>query len=311
MNAGAGAASVSGTPGAGTLAASVPELWDLVASEVAGGARFAGLMATRHPAGLALSAHVAGLGRVATWEAVLPPGAGSYPALSSALDAAFWYEREIHDLFGIIPEGHPRLEPLILPLLDEHAPRPQPGAPGPAPPGIWPDEHSIPRHVMGPGLFTIPHGPVRSGVMESIEYLVETPGEDIAHLNMRVFYKHRGIEKRFEQLPAADGVLLAERTEGVASVAHALAYCHALERLAGISVPWPAWSGCCTPSLSGWPRTWTPLSGWLTPGAWRWPPPGSAWPRNGLPGWSAGCAEAGSAAASSCPAACGPCRSWA
>ena len=93
---------------------------------------------------------------------------------------------------------------------------------------------------MGPGLFTIPHGPVRSGVMESIEYLVETPGEDIAHLNMRVFYKHRGIEKRFEQLPAADGVLLAERTEGVASVAHALAYCHAMERLAGVSVPWPA-----------------------------------------------------------------------
>ena len=93
---------------------------------------------------------------------------------------------------------------------------------------------------MGPGLFTIPHGPVRSGVMESIEYLVETPGEDIAHLNMRVFYKHRGIEKRFERLPAADGVLLAERTEGVASVAHALAYCHALERLAGVSVPWPA-----------------------------------------------------------------------
>jgi Ni,Fe-hydrogenase III large subunit len=40
---------------------------------------------------------------------------------------------------------------------------------------------------------------------------------------MRVFYKHRGIEKRFEQLTVADGVLLAERTEGVASVAHALA----------------------------------------------------------------------------------------
>ncbi len=76
--------------------------------------------------------------------------------------------------------------------------------------------------------------------MESIEYLVETPGEDIAHLNMRVFYKHRGIEKRFEQLPAADGVLLAERTEAVASVAHALAYCHAMERLADVAVPWAA-----------------------------------------------------------------------
>ena len=35
-------------------------------------------------------------------------------------------------------------------------------------------------------------------------------------------------------------MLLAERTEGVASVAHALAYCHAIERMAGAEVPWPA-----------------------------------------------------------------------
>jgi formate hydrogenlyase subunit 5 len=77
-------------------------------------------------------------------------------------------------------------------------------------------------------------------VVESIEYLVETPGEDIPHLNMRVFYKHRGIEKRFEGLPPGDGVLLAERTEGIASVAHALAYCQALERMAGTQVPWAA-----------------------------------------------------------------------
>ena len=85
----------------------------------------------------------------------------------------------------------------------------------------------LPSHVAGPGLFTIPHGPVRSGVVESIEYLVETPGEDIPHLNMRVLYKHRGIEKRFEGMTPADGVLLAERAEGIATVAHALAYCHA------------------------------------------------------------------------------------
>ena len=130
-------------------------------------------------------------------------------------------------------------------------PSPRPGAPG-APEVIEPDEHSLPRHVVGPGLFTIPHGPVRSGVMESIEYLVETPGEDIPHLNIRVFYKHRGIEKRFEGLTPADGVLLAERTEGVASVAHALAYCHAIERMAAPGCPGqPRWSGCCTASWNG------------------------------------------------------------
>ena len=34
-----------------------------------------------------------------------------------------------------------------------------------------------------------------------------------------------------------DGVLLAERAEGIASVAHALAYCHAAEEIAGCEIP--------------------------------------------------------------------------
>jgi Ni,Fe-hydrogenase III large subunit len=222
-------------------AGGVPGLRGILVREAAAGGRFAGLMATQRPEGLVLSAHLARAGALTTCEATLPADASSYPALTPDLGAAFWYEREIHDLFGVVPAGHPRLEPLILPLLhDDRQPRPRPGTAGPEPAGIWPDEHSVPRHVMGAGLFTIPHGPVRSGVMESIEYLVETPGEDISHLNMRVFYKHRGIEKRFEGMPAAQGVLLAERTEGVASVAHALAYCHAVEQIAQAQLPWPA-----------------------------------------------------------------------
>ncbi|HUZ38008.1 MAG TPA: NADH-quinone oxidoreductase subunit C [Streptosporangiaceae bacterium] len=231
-------AAAGASAGPVSVAGSVTELWETLASRA--GERFAGLMATQRPEGLVLSAHLAGTGGITTHETVLPPGASSYPALTPGQGAAFWYEREIHDLFGIVPAGHPRLEPLILPLHDDQQPRPRPGTPGPEPAGIWPDEHSVPRHVMGAGMFTIPHGPVRSGVMESIEYLVETPGEDIPHLNMRVFYKHRGIEKRFEGMPAAGGVLLAERTEGVASVAHALAYCHAIEQIAGARIPWPA-----------------------------------------------------------------------
>ena len=242
----------------------VPELWDQLAAEVAAGGRFAGLFGTARPGGLLLSAHLAGPGGVGTLEAVLPAGAAGYPALTPRLGAAFWYEREIGDMFGVVPEGHPRPEPLLLPLPPGDAPRPGPGAPG-GPPVIEPDPRALPRHVIGPGLFTIPHGPVRSGVMESVEYLVETPGEEIPHLNMRVFYKHRGIEKRFEGMTAADGVLLAERVEGTASVAHALAYCHALERIAGTEVPGPPrWSGCCTRSWNGLPATWTSRSGWPT-----------------------------------------------
>ncbi|MGO9820211.1 MAG: NADH-quinone oxidoreductase subunit C, partial [Solirubrobacteraceae bacterium] len=38
---------------------------------------------------------------------------GSYPSLTPTISAAHWFEREIHDLYGIVPEGHPRLEPLV------------------------------------------------------------------------------------------------------------------------------------------------------------------------------------------------------
>jgi formate hydrogenlyase subunit 5 len=196
----------------------VTALWDELCSRVKTGDRFAGLVATKPEDGpLVLSAHLATAGGIDTLEAPLPPGAASYPSLTPRLGAAFWYEREIHDRFGVIPEGHPRLAPLIRP--------------GP------PEDHALPRHVAGYGVFTIPHGPVRSGVMESIEYLVETPGEAIPHLNMRVFYKHRGVADRFAGMTAADGVLLAERAEGIASVAHALAFCHAVEKIAGCQLP--------------------------------------------------------------------------
>ena len=206
--------------------AGVTELWEKLAARIAAGDRFAGLFAAVRPphtsdagaeAALVLSAQVAAGGGIDTMEVALPPGAASYPALTPLVGAAFWYERVIHDQFGVVPRGHPRLAPLVL-----HG---------------SPEDHALPRHVAGYGMFTIPHGPVRSGVMESIEYLVETPGEAIPHLNMRVFYKHRGIEKRFEGMTAADGVLLAERAEGIATVAHTLAYCHAIERIAGCVPP--------------------------------------------------------------------------
>ena len=196
----------------------VTALWDELCSRVKAGDRFAGLSGSRPEGGpLVLSAHLATPVGIDTLETSLPPGAASYPALTPRLGAAFWYERVIHDRFGVVPDGHPRLAALIRP--------------GP------PEEHVLPRHVAGYGIFTIPHGPVRSGVMESIEYLVETPGEAIPHLNMRVFYKHRGIADRFAGMTPDDGVLLAERAEGIASVVHALAFCHAVEQVAGCPPP--------------------------------------------------------------------------
>jgi Ni,Fe-hydrogenase III large subunit len=219
------------------IAGSVASLRDRVARHIGAGGRLADLFGTAHKTGLLITAQLAGPDGITTVDAILPAGQASYPAVTPVAGAAFWYEREIHDMFGVVPDGHPRLEPLVLPASGPELPRPGgDGAPG----RIDPDPQVLPRHAVGPGLFTIPHGPVRSGVTESIEYLVETPGEDIAHLNMRLFYKHRGIEARYAGMRPADAVLLAERAEGIASVAHAIAFCQAVEQISGTPVPWRA-----------------------------------------------------------------------
>ena len=57
------------------------------------------------------------------------------------------------------------------------------------------------------------------------------------YLQLRLFYVHKGIEKRFERLPWRHGLFLAESISGDTAVGHALAYAHAIERLADVTVP--------------------------------------------------------------------------
>ena len=71
----------------------------------------------------------------------------------------------------------------------------------------------------------------------SAEFLFFYVGEAILHYHPRLFFKHRGMEKRFEGLAPAGGVVLAERVSGVGSVAHALAYCQAVEAASNCIVP--------------------------------------------------------------------------
>ena len=44
----------------------------------------------------------------------VPPEKALVPTVSSIWKAANWFERESHDLFGVVFEGHPNLSPLLL-----------------------------------------------------------------------------------------------------------------------------------------------------------------------------------------------------
>jgi len=217
------------------ITCSPDELRGIVAGRIEQGARFCGLFASAGDDATRLTAVVARGGSLVSDETVVTAGAGRYPSLVAEVPAAAWYEREIHDLFGVEPGGDFGAEPLVFPFRAGSS-RPRPGSGSSLDPAT-PDREPQRSIVHGEGVFTIPYGPVRSGVFESIEYAVETPGEDIPHLTTRIFYKHRGVEIAFEGMSVDDGVLLAERCEGVASVAHAIAFCNGVERIADVEIP--------------------------------------------------------------------------
>lgn len=206
-----------------------------VRGHIQDGARLAGLMASVSGPATELVAIFSLRGSLKRESTLIPSGVVECQSLSSYTPSSRWYEREISDLFGISFVGRCSNEPLVLPLAPGSR-RPRPGLAGIVS-SVTLDQTAPDMGIHGEGIFTISYGPVRSGVFESVEYLVETPGEDIPSLSLRLSYKHRGIEKAFEGLRADEGVPLIERFEGVATVAHALAFCGALEQIAGVEVP--------------------------------------------------------------------------
>jgi Ni,Fe-hydrogenase III large subunit len=102
---------------------------------------------------------------------------------------------------------------------------------------VRPDPDRFTRRTTGAETFVIPYGPVRSGVFEAIQFIVETGGEDVLALQTRPFFKHRGLESRARGLSVDQGAALAERVAGISSVAHAVAYCQAVERALGVAAP--------------------------------------------------------------------------
>ncbi len=93
------------------------------------------------------------------------------------------------------------------------------------------------REVEGEGVFQVPVGPVHAGIIEPGHFLFSVAGEPVLYLQLRLFYVHKGTEKLFESLPVPHCVRLAESISGDSSFAHATAFCHAVERAAGVEAP--------------------------------------------------------------------------
>jgi formate hydrogenlyase subunit 5 len=165
--------------------------------------------------------------------------AGPVPSLAPICPLLGWYEREITDLFGLEFVGHPEPHRLVLregalPVL----PPLDPDYPPDLAVVVDQNRRFIPVIAGAVGdVQELPFGPIRADVTESAEFLFYYIGEAILHYQPRLFFKHRGMEKRFQGLMPGPAVVLAERVSGVGSLAHALAYCQAVETASGCTVP--------------------------------------------------------------------------
>lgn len=160
-----------------------------------------------------------------------------FPSLVNAFPGINWQEREIQDWFGLKLVGHPNPRrcalhddwPAVYPLRKDFDLKT-------VLPPFQGERHKF-REVEGEGVFHVPVGPVHAGIIEPGHFLFSVAGEPVLYLQLRMFYVHKGTEKLFENLPVPHGVRLAESISGDSSFAHATAFCHAVERAAGVQAP--------------------------------------------------------------------------
>ncbi|MHB1549465.1 MAG: NADH-quinone oxidoreductase subunit C, partial [Acidimicrobiales bacterium] len=167
----------------------------------------------------------------------LDRGQPAIPSLAAQSFPASRFEREMRDLFGIEPAGHPMPRPMVL---HQHWPpgwHPMRHDAGP-PPAMVDDAGPYPFvEVDGPGVYEIPVGPVHAGLIEPGHFRFSVVGETIVKMKARLWFVHKGIERLFEGGDARSGMELAERVSGDCAVGHGLAYCLAVEDALGIEAP--------------------------------------------------------------------------
>ena len=173
----------------------------------------------------------------------VPPSNPRFPSITPYIPAAHWYEREISDLFGLAPQGHPDQRRLVFHEAfpaDSHPLR-KDWTVTAAELNEWGAGTAIKvphpfMEVAGEGIVEIPVGPVHAGIIEPGHFRFSAIGETIFFLEPRLFYTHKGTEKHFEGLGFIEGAKLAERVSGTSSFSHGAAYCMAVERMMGIEI---------------------------------------------------------------------------
>ena len=140
----------------------------------------------------------------------------SFPSLTPAHPAAQMFERELWEQTGLVPAGHPWLKPVRYEgERQQHM-----------------HEHPF-FTVRGQEVHEVGVGPIHASVIEPGHFRFMCHGEQVQHLEIQLGYQHRGVEALLLQRPPLALGTLVETIAGDSSIAHAWAYCTAVEALCG------------------------------------------------------------------------------
>ena len=174
-------------------------------------------------------------------KALVDADSREFPSVTPRVPAAVWGEREIRDMYGLIPVGLPDQRRLVLPddwpedmhplrkdAMDYRL-RPEPTTDSETYPFI--NEGNSDARV-------IPVGPLHITSDEPGHFRLFVDGEQIVDADYRLFYVHRGMEKLAETRMGYNEVtFLSDRVCGICGFAHSVAYTNSVENALGIEVP--------------------------------------------------------------------------
>jgi formate hydrogenlyase subunit 5 len=190
---------------------------------------------------IGLMYHIRTNGAIVTIRTEVPKENPKIPTITDLIPGAQFHEREAADLFGVIFEGHPNPARLVLP--DDW------------PENLYPlrkdakiDDVTVKTEnsknqaetveAQSEGdLVNIIIGPQHPALLEPEKFSLKVDGEIVKHVEPRIGYVHRGVEKAAEQRTYLQDVYLVERICGICNSCHAACFVETVEKILGVDVP--------------------------------------------------------------------------
>ncbi|HSV22394.1 MAG TPA: NADH-quinone oxidoreductase subunit C/D [Xanthobacteraceae bacterium] len=178
----------------------------------------------------------------------------SLPSIVDLWPAANWYEREVWDMFGIVFDGHPHLQRILMPkswvghpLRKDHPARATEMGPYHLSPEkelaeqealrFKPEDWGMSRERDDADFVFLNVGPQHPGTHGVLRIALQLDGEEIVDAVPDIGFHHRGAEKMGERQSWHTYIPYTDRIDYLGGVMNNLPYLMAVETLAGIEVP--------------------------------------------------------------------------